>query len=56
LSDGTIVVDIRGELDLVSTATLRDDVSAEVIAMRSPGVVVDCQPTWGWSRSWTAPP
>jgi anti-anti-sigma factor len=41
LSDGTVVVDIRGELDLASTATLRDDLSAEVIAMRPPGVMVD---------------
>jgi anti-anti-sigma factor len=41
LSDGTMVVDVRGELDLASTATLRDDLSAEVIAMRPPGVVVD---------------
>jgi anti-anti-sigma factor len=41
LSDGTMVVDVRGELDLTSTATLRDSLSAEVIAMRPPGVVVD---------------
>jgi stage II sporulation protein AA (anti-sigma F factor antagonist) len=36
-----MVVDVRGELDLASTATLRDDLSAEVIAMRPPGVMVD---------------
>jgi anti-anti-sigma factor len=41
LSDGTMVVDVRGELDLASTAILRDDLSAEVIAVSPPGVVVD---------------
>ncbi|NJC66647.1 STAS domain-containing protein [Planosporangium flavigriseum] len=41
MSDGTVVVDVRGELDLASTATLREDLSAEVSAMRPPGVVVD---------------
>jgi anti-anti-sigma factor len=41
LSDGTVVVDVRGELDLASTAALRDELSARVIAMRPPRVVVD---------------
>jgi anti-anti-sigma factor len=41
LADGTLVVHVRGELDLASTATLRDDLSARVIAMRPPLVVVD---------------
>jgi anti-sigma B factor antagonist len=38
-----MVVDVRGELDVASTATLRDDLSAEVIAMNPPGVVVNLE-------------
>jgi anti-anti-sigma factor len=41
LADGTVVVDVRGELDLASTATLGEELSARVIAMRPPRVVVD---------------
>jgi anti-anti-sigma factor len=41
LADGTVVVDVRGELDLASTATLRDELSAQVTAMRPPLVMVD---------------
>jgi anti-anti-sigma factor len=41
LADGTVVVDVRGELDLASTATLRDELSARVISMRPPRLVVD---------------
>jgi anti-anti-sigma factor len=36
-----MVVDVRGELDMASTATLRDDLAARVVAMRPPCVVVD---------------
>jgi anti-anti-sigma factor len=41
LADGTVVVDVRGELDVASTATLRDELSARVVATRPPRVVVD---------------
>jgi anti-anti-sigma factor len=41
LADGTVVVHVRGELDLASAAILRDGLSARVIEMRPPLVVVD---------------
>jgi anti-anti-sigma factor len=41
LADGTMVVDVRGELDVASIATLRDDLAARVVALRPPSVVVD---------------
>jgi stage II sporulation protein AA (anti-sigma F factor antagonist) len=41
LTDGTVVADVRGELDVASTAALRDELSAQVIAMRPPEVIVD---------------
>jgi anti-anti-sigma regulatory factor len=41
LSDGTMVVGVRGEIDLASTVTLRDGLSAEVIAIKPPDVLVD---------------
>jgi anti-anti-sigma factor len=41
LADGTMMVDVRGELDLASIATLRDDLASRVVAMRPPHVVVD---------------
>jgi anti-anti-sigma factor len=41
MSDGTMMVELRGELDLASTTALHDQLSADVIAMRPPGVVVD---------------
>jgi anti-sigma B factor antagonist len=41
LSDGRMVIDVRGELDAASAATLRDHLSAEVIAIGPPGVLVD---------------
>ncbi|MGC9665056.1 STAS domain-containing protein [Planosporangium sp. 12N6] len=41
MADGTMMVDVRGELDLASIAVLRDDLAARVVAMRPPRVVVD---------------
>ncbi|GAA1823015.1 hypothetical protein GCM10009835_49790 [Planosporangium flavigriseum] len=41
LADGTVVVDVRGDLDVASTATLRDELTAKVLDMRPPRVVVD---------------
>ncbi|GII25663.1 hypothetical protein Pme01_52600 [Planosporangium mesophilum] len=41
LADGTMVVDVRGELDVASTATLRDDLASRVVALRPPAVVID---------------
>jgi anti-anti-sigma factor len=41
LTDGTVVVDVRGELDVASTAALRDELSARIIEMRPPQVTVD---------------
>lgn len=41
LTDGTLVVDVRGELDIASTAALRDELSAYLISLRPPQVMVD---------------
>lgn len=41
LSDGTLIVDVRGSVDRYSTATLCDNLSAEVIAVKAPAVLVD---------------
>jgi anti-anti-sigma factor len=41
LVDGTLVVDVQGELDGASTVTLRDALFGDVIAARPSRVVVD---------------
>jgi anti-anti-sigma factor len=41
LADGTMLVELRGELDLASTGALRDQLSADVAAMKPSGVEVD---------------
>ncbi|NJC74299.1 STAS domain-containing protein [Planosporangium thailandense] len=41
LPDGNLMVDVRGELDILSSRTLRHSLSAEVIAMKPVGVLVD---------------
>jgi anti-sigma B factor antagonist len=41
LVDGTMMVELCGELDLASTSALRDQLSADVLAMKPSGIVVD---------------
>lgn len=41
LPDGNLMVEVRGELDVTSSRTLRHSLSAEVIAMKPTGVLVD---------------
>jgi anti-anti-sigma factor len=41
LVDGTMRVELRGELDLASTGALRDQLSADVTTMKPSSVVVD---------------
>jgi anti-anti-sigma factor len=41
LADGTLMIELRGELDVASTMALRDRLSAAILAIRPPGVVVD---------------
>jgi anti-anti-sigma factor len=41
LADGTIVVDVRGELDFPRAGSLRDTILAKVTASRPPRVVID---------------
>ncbi|GAA1810168.1 STAS domain-containing protein [Planosporangium flavigriseum] len=41
LVDGTMVVDVQGELDRASTFTLRDGLFGDVVAARPTRVLVD---------------
>jgi anti-anti-sigma factor len=41
LTDGTIVVDVRGEVDFPRVGALQDSILAKVTAARPPRVVID---------------